>query len=80
MRVLFASPDASVLNNPDNISVSPRGGIVLWKDGSEGEYVHGLTTDGEIFPFARNDVEIPAVGAPGKSVAPGNYRDLRSCR
>ena len=79
MRVLFASPDATVLNNPDNISVSPRGGIVLCEDGSEGEYVHGLTTDGEIFPFARNDVEIPTGGAPGKSVTPGNYRGSEWC-
>ncbi|MEV5764922.1 alkaline phosphatase PhoX [Micromonospora sp. NPDC052213] len=73
MRVLFASPDASVLNNPDNICVSPRGGIVLCEDGSEGEYLHGLTTDGEIFPFALNQVVIPAGGIPGKSVAPGDY-------
>jgi secreted PhoX family phosphatase len=79
MRVLFASPDATVLNNPDNISVSPRGGIVLCEDGSEGEYVHGLTTDGEIFPFARNDVEIPTGGVPGKSVTPGNYRGSEWC-
>ena len=79
MRVLFASPDASVLNNPDNISVSPRGGIVLCEDGSEGEYVHGLTTDGEIFPFALNNVEIPAGGVPGKSIAPGNYRGSEWC-
>lgn len=33
MSVLFASPDAKVLNNPDNICVSPRGGIVLCEDG-----------------------------------------------
>lgn len=79
MRVLFASPDASVLNNPDNICVSPRGGIVLCEDGSEGEYVHGLTVDGEVFPFALNDVVIPAGGVPGKSVAPGSYRGSEWC-
>ncbi|MGP3967911.1 alkaline phosphatase PhoX [Streptomyces sp. 6N223] len=79
MRVLFASPDASVLNNPDNICVSPRGGIVLCEDGSEGEYVHGLTTDGEIFPFALNQIVIPAGGVPGKSVAPGNYSGSEWC-
>jgi uncharacterized repeat protein (TIGR03803 family) len=79
MRVLFASPNAAVLNNPDNISVSPRGGIVLCEDGSSGEYVHGLTTDGEIFPFALNDVVIPEGGVPGKTVAPGNYRGSEWC-
>jgi secreted PhoX family phosphatase len=79
MRVLFASPDAAVLNNPDNICVSPRGGIVLCEDGGGREYLHGLTTDGEIFPFALNDVVIPAGGVPGKSVAPGDYRGSEWC-
>jgi uncharacterized protein len=79
MRVLFASPDAAVLNNPDNICVSPRGGIVLCEDGSEGEYLHGLTKDGEIFPFALNQIVIPDGGVPGKSVAPGNYSGSEWC-
>lgn len=79
MKVLFASPDASVLNNPDNICVSPRGGIVLCEDGSSGEYLHGLTQDGEIFPFALNQVVIPQGGVPGKSVAPGDYSGSEWC-
>ncbi len=73
MRVLYASPQASVLNNPDNICVSPRGGIVLCEDGDGEEFLHGLTTDGEIFPFAKNNVVIPAGGVQGKRVAPGDY-------
>jgi secreted PhoX family phosphatase len=74
MRVLFASPDPQVLNNPDNICVSPRGGIVLCEDGSGVEYLHGLTTDGEIFRFAANNVVVPPEGVPGKvAIAPGNY-------
>jgi uncharacterized protein len=51
---LYASPAADVLNAPDNICVSPRGGIVLCEDGSGVEYLHGLTPDGEIFRFAEN--------------------------
>ncbi|WDZ83110.1 PhoX family protein [Micromonospora cathayae] len=79
MRVLFASPDAAVLNNPDNICVSPRGGIVLCEDGSSGEYLHGLTTDGEIFPFALNQVVVPAGGIPGKTVPAGDYSGSEWC-
>lgn len=79
MKVLFASPDASVLNNPDNICVSPRGGIVLCEDGSSGEYLHGLTQDAEIFPFALNQIVIPQGGVPGKSVAPGDYSGSEWC-
>jgi uncharacterized protein len=74
MRVLYASPAADILNNPDNITVSPRGGIVLCEDGSGIEYLHGLTPDGEIFRFAANNVVVPAGGIPGKpAIAPGDY-------
>jgi uncharacterized protein len=72
-KVLFASPDAEVLNNPDNITVSPRGGIVLCEDGGGVEYLHGLTRDGEIFRFAANNVVVPDGGIPGKTVPPGDY-------
>jgi uncharacterized protein len=74
LRVLYASPAADILNNPDNITVSPRGGIMLCEDGSGLEYLHGLTPDGEIFRFAANNIVVPAEGIPGKpAIAPGNY-------
>ncbi|SEH02127.1 hypothetical protein SAMN05444920_12462 [Nonomuraea solani] len=73
LRILFASPGEDVLSNPDNIGVSPRGGIVLCEDGSGVQYLHGLTTRGQIFPFAANNVVIPD-GVPGKpSIQPGDY-------
>jgi secreted PhoX family phosphatase len=53
---VFESPSAEVLNAPDNLCVSPRGGLVLCEDGSGQEFVHGLTTDGQIFRFAQNNV------------------------
>ena len=56
--LLFESPDAQVLNMPDNITVSPRGGLVLCEDGSGLEYLHGLTMGGEIFRFAQNNVKL----------------------
>jgi secreted PhoX family phosphatase len=56
MTLLFQSPGAAVLNAPDNITVSPRGGLVLCEDGSGDEFLHGLTVDGEIFQFAKNNV------------------------
>jgi secreted PhoX family phosphatase len=56
ITLLFESPGAAVLNAPDNITVSPRGGLVLCEDGGGEEFVHGLTVDGEIFPFAKNTV------------------------
>ena len=54
---VFASPSAAVLDNPDNITVSPRGGIVLCEDGENPvQSLHGLTPEGEIFRFAENHV------------------------
>lgn len=58
ITLLFQSPGAEVLNAPDNITVSPRGGLVLCEDGSGLEYLHGLTVDGEIFQFAQNNVKL----------------------
>ena len=56
IRLVFESPGAGSLNAPDNITVSPRGGLVLCEDGSGEEFMHGLTVDGQIFPFAKNTV------------------------
>ena len=58
ISLLFQSPGAQVLNAPDNICVSPRGGLVLCEDGSGEEFVHGLTVEGEIFPFIKNTVRL----------------------
>ncbi|HEX7277508.1 MAG TPA: alkaline phosphatase PhoX [Acidimicrobiales bacterium] len=57
---VFASPSSGVLNAPDNICVSPRGGLVLCEDGSGLEFLHGLSPAGEIFPFAQNNLVLPA--------------------
>ena len=58
VSLLFQSPSREVLNRPDHITVSPRGGIVLCEDGDGGEFLHGLTTEGQIFPFAENVVKL----------------------
>lgn len=71
---VFASESVEQLGAPDNICVSPRGGIVLCEDGSGLEYMHGLTPDGQIFQFAQNNVRLPAgvMQARGYSGS-GNY-------
>lgn len=53
--LLFESTDKAVLWNPDNLCVTPRGGLVLCEDTYGGDcYLRGLTVKGEIFDFARN--------------------------
>jgi secreted PhoX family phosphatase len=58
LRLLFESPGAPVLNMPDNLTLSPRGGLAVCEDGTMTPCVHGLTTEGRIFRFARNNVKI----------------------
>lgn len=84
MRCLFASTDAVMANNPDNITVSPRGGVVMCEDGGGvedefgfGERLLGLQTSGESFIFAKNNIVLSEadIAAAGKQCAPDDYRD-----
>lgn len=54
LTLVFESPNREVLKNPDNICTTPRGAIVLCEDSAGPCLIRGLTTDGEIFDFARN--------------------------
>ena len=54
LTLVFESPSAEVLDSPDNLTVSPRGGVVICEDGSGEQYIRGLTRDGRIFDFAKN--------------------------
>lgn len=56
LMLVFESPSFDVLNSPDNICISPRGGIVLCEDGDGANYVRGLTPRGEVFDIVRNNV------------------------
>ena len=56
LRLLFESPDRSVLELPDNLCVSPHGGLMLCEDGLVENFVRWLAPDGRIVPFARNNV------------------------
>jgi uncharacterized protein len=61
LTLLFESPSPRKLDEPDGLTVSPRGGILLCEDGDGEEtpgdvnYLRGLTPDGSIFDFARNE-------------------------
>ncbi len=57
--LLFESPSPELLDAPDNITVSPRGGLVLCEDGGGEQYVRGLNERGEIFDFALNSIVGP---------------------
>jgi len=57
LTLIFESPSQEVARNLDNITVSPRGGLVVCEDGGpQPQRLHGMTQDGRIFPFAQNNI------------------------
>ncbi len=54
LMLVFESPSREVLDYPDNITVSPRGGIVICEDGEGEQYLRGLTPEGAIFDLGKN--------------------------
>jgi secreted PhoX family phosphatase len=56
LRLVFESPGPDVLDGPDNVVVSPRGGVVICEDPGGVPYLRGLTPEGAIFDFARNNL------------------------
>ena len=54
LTLIFESPSVDVLDGPDNVCVSPRGGLVVCEDSSSAQHLRGISPAGEIFDFARN--------------------------
>jgi secreted PhoX family phosphatase len=80
LELLYESPRNRVLNGPDNITVSPRGGILLCEDG-DGEdvngkdnWIRGLTPDGRLFTFAKVTERLALHQQIGQDLFPFNKR------
>lgn len=54
--LVVESRDPAVMEAPDNITVSPRGGLLCCEDGDGEQYLRGVTPDGRVFDFATHDV------------------------
>ena len=48
--------DAENYDGPDNMTVSPYGGLILAEDGEGVQHLVGVTAEGKTFPMARNDL------------------------
>jgi uncharacterized protein len=67
LTLIYDSPTANELDNPDNLTVTPRGGLLFCEDNSGSpqfeidgistERLVGLTCEGEIFTFATNLID-----------------------
>jgi secreted PhoX family phosphatase len=87
LTCIFQAQNPLAGNNFDNITVSPRGGMLVCEDGGghaddfgPGERLMGLTPAGETYIFAKNNITLTAgdIRAAGKSaefVQEGDYRE-----
>ena len=53
LTLVFESPSKDVLDSPDNIVLSPRGGLVMCEDGEDDQFVRGLDGEGKIINLVR---------------------------
>jgi secreted PhoX family phosphatase len=49
---------------PDNITVSPYGGLVIAEDGEGLQHLFGATESGRTYPLARNELNIGTAEEP----------------
>jgi len=71
LELVFESPDPQVLDYPDNVVLSPRGGLVICEDSDQPvQRLYGLTREGGLFEFCRNNVRLE-----GQMGFAGDFRD-----
>ncbi|WP_420453201.1 alkaline phosphatase PhoX [Ilumatobacter sp.] len=59
LTMVYESPSSSEVDGPDNITISPRGGIVLCEDGdSNPKRLVGLSQRGEVFTLVENRIDL----------------------
>ena len=65
MKLIYDSPASDDCDNPDNLTLTPRGGLLLCEDNAGstaprqfagGERLVGLTFNGQAFTFAQNNI------------------------
>jgi hypothetical protein len=78
LKLIYESPGIKELNLPDNIAVSPRGGIILCEDGyKQPMRLRALNHEGVISPFAENCINLktPPIVNGTKIDAEGNFAE-----
>ncbi len=62
--LVYQSPGKQTFDFPDNITASRRGTLVVCEDGSEDNYVRGLSRGGQLWDIALNRVQNSRTGEP----------------
>jgi len=59
LHMLYQSPGPQILDFPDNVTTSARGTLIVCEDGTNENYLRGLTRKGELFDIAKNNLPVP---------------------
>jgi secreted PhoX family phosphatase len=90
LTLVYAAAARMAGNNPDNITVSPKGGLLTFDDGAAvadefgvGNRIMGYRNDGLAYIFAKNNAQlsptdIAKIGKTGQ-FAEGDYRGAEFC-
>ncbi len=54
LELVFESPYSFIMEAPDNLCVSPQGGLAVCEDGGGENFIRGITKEGKSFDFAKN--------------------------
>ncbi|GGW63234.1 alkaline phosphatase PhoX [Streptomyces xantholiticus] len=68
--LLGVNPDPSqdgAFDGPDNITVSPYGGLIIAEDGDGVQHLIGATDSGRTYPIARNELNVGTADDPDYS-------------
>ncbi|WP_030815381.1 alkaline phosphatase PhoX [Streptomyces sp. NRRL F-2799] len=62
LKVLLGT--GGTFDGPDNITISPYGGLIIAEDGEGVQHLFGATDGGRTYPIARNELNIGTESAP----------------
>jgi secreted PhoX family phosphatase len=81
LTAIYVSQDAEALDNPDNVTLSPSGMMVVCEDNgrSTGTRLIAIEPDGDSFELARNNVIVESAMAERPGVPVGDYRGSEFC-
>jgi secreted PhoX family phosphatase len=54
IAMIVESPTHDVFDGPDNVCITPRGGLVFCEDATAAQFLIGVSPSGEVFQLARN--------------------------
>jgi uncharacterized protein len=77
LKLIYDSPAQSEAENPDNLTITPRGSLLMCEDNAgatsnDAERLIGLTLDGQAYTFAKNNMNLTT--SPNGVITPADYR------